>query len=137
MLAIKSLNHLYYLLKTDKMEIEKILSTLDDFYNPYQVRKKNKDGTVRKKKGVVETRDICPSTGRLKEIQNRIKTQILRKYEFQDFVQGGVKGKDNISNAAVHKGNKYFLQQILKIFSHPLIIGMYIKFLLKMVSRQM
>lgn len=82
-----------------------------------QVRKKNKDGTVRKKNGIVETRKICPSIGRLKEIQNRIKTQILRKYEFQDFVQGGVKGKDNISNAAVHKGNKYFFTTDLRDFS--------------------
>jgi len=116
MLAIKSLNHLYYLLKTDKKEIEEILSKLNDFYKPYQIRKKNKDGTVRKKNGIVETRNICPSTGRLNEIQNRIKTQILRKYEFQDFVQGGVKGKDNISNAAVHKGNKYFFTTDLKDF---------------------
>lgn len=116
MLAIKSLNHLYYLLQTNKKELEEILSKIDDFYKPYQIRKKNKDGTVRKKSGVVETRNICPSTGRLKEIQNRIKTQILRKYDFQDFVQGGVKGKDNISNAAVHKGNKYFFTTDLKDF---------------------
>jgi hypothetical protein len=108
MLAIRSLKHLYYLLQTNKKEIEEILSKIDDFYKPFPKPKMNKDGTVRIKNGIIETRKICPSIGRLKEIQNRIKIQILRKYEFQDFVQGGVKGKDNISNAAIHKGNKYF-----------------------------
>lgn len=116
MLAIKSLKHLYYLLQTSKKELEEILDNLDNFYQPYQKPKKKKDGTIRTKNGIVETRKICPSIGRLKEIQNRIKTQILRKYEFQHFVHGGVKGKDNISNANVHKGNKYFFTTDLKDF---------------------
>ncbi len=116
MLAIKSLKHLYYLLQTSKKELEEILDNLDNFYQPYQKPKKKKDGTIQTKNGIVETRKICPSIGRLKEIQNKIKTQILRKYEFQDFVQGGVKGKDNITNANVHKGNKYFFTTDLKNF---------------------
>ncbi len=116
MLAIRNLKHLYYLLKTDKKEIEEILSKIDDFYKPYAKPKMNKDGTVRRKNGIIETRRICPSIGRLKEIQNRIKTQILKKYEFQDFVQGGVKGKDNISNGVIHKGNKYFFTTDLRDF---------------------
>jgi RNA-directed DNA polymerase len=116
MLAIKSLKHLYYLLQTSEKELKEILDNLDNFYQPYQKSKKKKDGTIRTKNGIVETRIICPSIGRLKEIQYRIKTQILRKYEFQDFVHGGVKGKDNITNANVHKGNKYFFTTDLKDF---------------------
>lgn len=116
MLAVKSLNHLYYLLQTNKKELEEILTNIDNYYKPYQKPKINKDGTLRLKRGVVEMRKICPSFGRLKEIQNRIKTQILRKFEFQDFIQGGVKGKDNISNANAHKGNKYYFSTDLKDF---------------------
>ncbi len=116
MLAIKSLKHLYYLLQTSEKELEEILANLDNYYKPYQEPKKKKDGTIRTKNGIVETRKICPSIGRLKKIQNKIKTQILRKYEFKDFVQGGVKGKDNITNANVHKGNKYFFTTDLKDF---------------------
>jgi len=114
--AIKSLNHLYYLLKTNKKELKEITDNLDDYYAPYLKPKKNKDGTLRLKNGKVQTREICPSTGILKEIQNRIKTQILRKFEFKDFIQGGVKGKDNISNARYHKGNKYFFTTDIRNF---------------------
>lgn len=116
MLPVKSLKYLFFLLQTDKKELKEILNNLDYFYKPYPKTKKNKDGTIRIKNGVVQTRTICPSIGRLKEIQNRIKTQILKKFEFQDFVQGGVKGKDNISNANVHKGNKYYFTIDLKDF---------------------
>lgn len=116
MLPIKSLNHLFFLLKTNKKEIDRILSDMDKFYDPFKIPKKNKDGTYKIKMGKLEARNICPSKGRLKEIQNKIKVQILSKYEFQDHVQGGVKGKDNITNAKVHKGNKYFFVTDLKDF---------------------
>lgn len=116
MLELRSRKHLYYLLGTDKKELKEILKNIDDFYTPYFKVKKNKDGSVKVKKGVVEKRKICPSNGRLKDIQKRIKTRILSKDKFKDFIQGGVKGKDNISNANVHKGNKYFFTTDLKNF---------------------
>ncbi len=114
--AIKSLNHLYFILKTNKNDLNEIFSNLDKYYAPYNKPKKGKDGTLRLKNGKVETREICPSTGVLKEIQKRIKIRILRKFEFQDYIQGGVRGKDNISNAKIHQGNKYFFTTDLRNF---------------------
>lgn len=129
--AIKSLNHLSYLLKTNKKELKEITDNLDNFYKPYSDPKKNKDGTLRVKNGKIETREICPSNGRLKEIQFRIKTLILRKFEFKDFIQGGVKGKDNISNAKYHQGNKYFFITDIKNFfpsvNHKDVYNMFIE----------
>ncbi|MCL5028407.1 MAG: reverse transcriptase family protein [Bacteroidetes bacterium] len=45
-----------------------------------------------------------------------MKTRILTRFEFQDYIQGGVKGKDNISNAKIHQGNKYFFTTDLRNF---------------------
>lgn len=40
----------------------------------------------------------------------------MTRFEFQDYIQGGVKGKDNISNAKIHQGNKYFFTTDLRNF---------------------
>ena len=114
--AIKSLKHLYFILKTNKKELDEVLGNLNKYYRPYCKPKRKKDGNLKMKNGKVETREICPSTGVLKEIQKRIKTRILKKFEFQDYIQGGVKGKDNISNAKIHQGNKYFFTTDLRNF---------------------
>lgn len=116
MLPVKSRKYLYFLLKTNKIELNEILENLDHYYAPYPKPKRNKDGTLRIKNGKVETRKICPSNGRLKEIQSKIKIEILKKIDFPEFIHGGVKGKDNISNARVHKGNKYFFVTDLNNF---------------------
>lgn len=116
MLTVKSKKHLYILLGTNKEELNHILGNLDNYYAPYPKYKKNKDGTIKYKNGVAQKRDISPSLDRLKEIQKRIKNNILKQYDFPDFIQGGVRGKDNISNGETHKGNKYFFNTDLKKF---------------------
>ncbi|MCB9288899.1 MAG: RNA-directed DNA polymerase [Lewinellaceae bacterium] len=50
-------------------------------------------------------------------IQSCIKDRILNQLELPILVQGGVRGRDNVSNALIHKGNKYFfLTDIEKFF---------------------
>jgi RNA-directed DNA polymerase len=115
-MVVRSLKHLYYLLGTNKEELDFIISHLDYYYSPYSKPKRNHDGSIRKNKGVVLLRDICPSISALKKIQENINKKILNSIFLPEHIQGGVKGKDNISNAHLHKGNKYFLTTDLKDF---------------------
>lgn len=49
--AIKSLNHLYFILKTNKNDLNEIFRNLDKYYTPYNKPKKGKDGKLRLKTG--------------------------------------------------------------------------------------
>lgn len=97
-----------------KSEISLIISDIDKHY------KKKIDGK----------RILYPCYGRLKEIQQRIKSRILDNIELPDFLYGGVKGKTNITNAKRHQGNKYkFTTDIKKFFpsiSWHLVYGMFL-----------
>jgi RNA-directed DNA polymerase len=59
---------------------------------------------------------MYPAKGRLKLIQDRIKSNILSRIELPEFVQGGVKKRDNLSNAKFHKGKLYKFATDLKKF---------------------
>lgn len=90
-------------------EIELIVRQLNIFYNEWYEKKENKEtGEIKKyKDGTFKQRLIMPSYGRLKTIQGSIKKKILDKVVFPPNVHGGLKGKSNITNAEIHKGNKY------------------------------
>jgi RNA-directed DNA polymerase len=113
---IQTYKHLVYTLQCSASinELNKIIIKVDDYY------KKKLDGK----------RILYPSNGRLKEIQQRIKSQILDKIELPHFLFGGVKGKTNISNAKMHKGKKYkFTTDLKKFFpsiSWKLVYGMFL-----------
>lgn len=114
---IKSRRHLYSILKINKPHLDSILGNLDKYYYENKKLKKDKNGNPRKDlNGNFDYRILYPSKGELKVIQRRIKDRILNQLELPDFVQGGVKGKSNISNAMIHKGNKYFFLTDLKKF---------------------
>ena len=129
---VKSLKHLFFLLKTNKIEMEEILNNIDKYYYSYTKPKKNPDGSNKTKNGKVIGREINPSIGRLKQIQTKIKNNILKEIRMPDFIQGGVKGRDNISNANYHKGNKYFFTTDLINFFPSIkykdVYAMFIKF---------
>ena len=96
-------------------DIEEILKNLDRYYYEFEEPKLDKRGKVRKdKNGLIITRNFCPSTGELKNVQKRIKTKILSKFIFPENVQGGVKKRDNITNARKHLGKKYHFCTDLK-----------------------
>jgi RNA-directed DNA polymerase len=113
---IRSKKYLYFLLKTNKEELNSIFNNLDDYYVPFNEPKRNKDGTIRLRNGKPEIRKLYPSTGRLKELQQKIKINILRKFDFPPHIQGGVKEKTNITNANIHKGKKYFFTTDIRNF---------------------
>lgn len=90
-------------------EIEYITSHIDGYYNEWFEKKINKvTGDFKKyKDGTVKQRVIRPSLNRLKAIQSAIKNKILAPVQLPDNIHGGVKGRNNITNAKPHQGNKY------------------------------
>ena len=113
---IHTLKHLAYTLKIDVTEFEKIIGKIDDYY--YESKEpKLKDGKPRlNKNGEIEYRIIHPSKGRLKEIQKRINTNILKNIPMPKYAFGAVRGRDNVLHAKYHQGNKHFFNTDLKNF---------------------
>lgn len=113
---IHTLKHLAYTLKIDVTEFEKIIGKIDDYY--YESKEpKLKDGKPRlNKNGEIEYRIIHPSKARLKEIQKRINTNILKNIPMPKYAFGAVGGRDNVLHAKYHQGNKHFFNTDLKNF---------------------
>lgn len=79
-----------------------IIKNIDKFYYVFYVEQV-------KKSGKVKLRTFEPSKSQLKVIQKKIANKILTKIPLLSVVQGGTKGKSNISNARLHQGKKYHL----------------------------
>jgi RNA-directed DNA polymerase len=124
---ILNLKNLAYTLKCrcTSTELEKITSQIDNYY-------KRKEDIKIDSNGKDKIRILYPSLGRLKEIQERINSQILAKIDLPNFLFGGVKGKTNILNANEHKGKKYkFTTDLKKYFpsiSWHLVYGMFLEY---------
>src|SRR5687767_6585622 len=91
------------------MEVKYITEHIDDYYNEWFEEKINKStGEFKKyRDGTVKQRAIRPSLKRLKAIQSSIKNKILSVIFLPNNIHGGVKRKNNISNAKPHQGNKF------------------------------
>lgn len=107
--AITNQRHLLAILGLKQYELEHLLRNIPKFYTPYIKKELKKDGTVKQ-------REICPSIGKLKIIQSRIKNRILEQHPLPEYIQGGRKGKDSISNAVKHKGKQFKFCLDLKNF---------------------
>lgn len=95
-------------LKCSHDDLKFILEDIDDSYYEYSKYKRDKDGFIKTYyDGTPKMRTITPSKGALKKIQSSIKRNILDKVVIPKHIQGGVKGKSNISNAKTHQGKKY------------------------------
>jgi RNA-directed DNA polymerase len=90
-------------------ELEKLLNDIPSLYGPFVQDEKKKDGTVKQ-------RYICPSLGLLKVVQERIKERILDTYALPDYIQGGTKGNDSITNSKQHIGKHFHFCLDLKNF---------------------
>ena len=102
------LKYLAAILKCGVEDIQLVLGNSDDFYYEYQKYKKSKDGfIVTYLDGTPKKRTISPSLGKLKRIQSSIKRNILDKVVIPSHVQGGTRGKSNITNAKIHQGKKF------------------------------
>jgi len=116
---IETVKHLAYILKckTSPRELRTICADLShpDHINDSKYYRKKVE--IKIKAGKPKERILYPSKGRLKLIQERIKSNILSKIVLPDFVQGGVKGRSNLTNALIHKGKRYkFTTDIRKFF---------------------
>ena len=100
--VIKRRKHLEAILGHDYKELKKIADNVGKYYRPYTKTKKKADGSIK-------TREISPAIEPLKSIQKTIHKSILSQIPLPDYIIGGVKGKDNTTNALYHKGNKYKL----------------------------
>lgn len=93
---IEKPERLAYTLGYELSFLETIIDSIDKYYYKFVRIKKNG-----------ESRNIYPSTNPLKQIQSRIKSRILEKIHYPEYLLGGLKGKNNIKNANFHLGKKY------------------------------
>lgn len=87
---------LEYKLGTSKEQLDQIIENISSYY--YRAVKRKKNG---------KERILYPSKNELKILQKLIKSNILEKFEFPEHIQGGIKKRDNISNANFHLGKKF------------------------------
>ncbi|HWK05419.1 MAG TPA: reverse transcriptase family protein [Puia sp.] len=126
---IKSLNELAFVFKrnTSAKELKEICKELGEaghLHDSKYYRRLVEIKQPKKPGGKIKERILYPSSGRLREIQDGIKDNILSKISMPEFVQGGVKGKSNITNALVHKGKRYKFTTDLKKFFPSVTSGM-------------
>jgi RNA-directed DNA polymerase len=101
--------HFLSIIGLKQNELDRLIIDIPKLYTPYIKREIKKDGTIKE-------REICPSIGKLKIIQNRLKNRILDKHPLPAYIQGGRKGKDSISNAVEHRGKHFRFCLDLKNF---------------------
>lgn len=108
-----------------------VISNIDDYYEEWVKKKRRDDGSLKLKKGRPQLRVINPSKAELKWIQSRVKDKIFSLYEFPINIQGGLEGRDNITNARLHLGKKYHLCSDLSDFfpsiSHKLVYNRFVE----------
>lgn len=109
------------------------------FYGEFKRYKYDKQGNKRKNKpeyvavngGEYWSRTINPPKDELKAIQKRINAYLVDNIDLPSYAFGGIKGKDNIVNARMHKGQKYIFQTDLKDFfpyiTHKMVYAMFVR----------
>jgi RNA-directed DNA polymerase len=105
---IKNFKHLEVVLGYTRADMEQIANHSADYYRTFE--------TKQLKGEKIKIRKITEATGQLRILQKRILHRILTKIPLLPVVMGGVAGRDNISNAKCHQGNKYILQTDIKNF---------------------
>lgn len=118
------------MLDTDKLcrilnvkdkDLKELLNNIDNYYYLISNPKLGKDSIqLLDKLGRPRTRDLYPSIKQLKRVQRDIYKKILKKIKLPSYAFGGVEKRDNILNAKMHQGNKYFFNTDLRNF-YPLI----------------
>lgn len=113
----------YFVLGTSPDTVLHIVDNIEDYYDEFKKFKKDKFGNKRLNKpkyreefGLYYYRCINPPKPELKTIQKKLNSYLVKFIDFPDYAYGGVKGRDNILNACVHKGQKYVFQTDLKDF---------------------
>lgn len=114
---ITSKRHLEHLLGFSRKELEDIADNIDQYYYSRKELKKDKEGKQRfRNNGEPDYRTLYPSREPLKSVQRRVNKRILSQVDLPEYVQGGVKRRDNISNARKHQGKRYHFITDIKSF---------------------
>lgn len=110
-------NKLLQILALKLEQLEFILDNLDSFYYCRSELKFDKTGKqLVDQFGNPRTRDLYPSIHQLEQVQERIHKRLLKKIKLPNYCFGGITGRDNIQNAKMHQGNKYFFTTDLRNF---------------------
>lgn len=114
---IRTVTHLCCVLHTKENKLREILSNIDSYYYEQHHPKFKKNGDRKlNKEGTPRDRIINPSTKELKAIQDKLNKFMASNITPADYSFGGVKKRDNVKNAKIHRGNKYFFQTDLQDF---------------------
>lgn len=110
--------HFPSIVRFPERELKELIVILDSYYDEWEIVKNDKATGLPKtyKDGTIKKRYIRPSISKLKILQGRIKNNILEKIRLPSNVHGGVKKKNNITNAKQHQGKKYVLTTDLQEF---------------------
>ncbi|MFN1216778.1 reverse transcriptase family protein [Chryseobacterium kwangjuense] len=110
--------HFPSIVRVPERELKELIVFLDNYYAEWEIIKNDKATGLPKtyKDGTVKKRYIRPPFLKLKALQSNIKNNILEKISLPSNVHGGVKKKNNITNAKKHQGKKYVLTTDLQEF---------------------
>lgn len=126
---IAKLDHLAFVLKIQRSDLEDALNRIDSFYGRQDIPKLNKKGFPKTRNGIQLVRVLYPSIGKLKLIQKRILKNVLNNILLPDYAHGAVRGESNISNAKKHQGKKYIFSTDVYAFfpyiSHKMVFTMF------------
>lgn len=99
-----------------EVELKNILDNINSYYYEKTFAKYKNGKRKLNKEGTPRDRIINPCTKELPAIQKRINTYLAENIAPANYSYGGVKKRDNVKNAAYHKGNKFFFQTDLQDF---------------------
>jgi RNA-directed DNA polymerase len=120
------------MLGVSERQMNELIGRLDDYYylisNP-KLNKKTGEQLL-DKHGKPRTRDLYPSVLLLKKVQRSINRSLLKTIKLPEYAFGGVEKRDNILNAKMHQGNKFFFNTDLRNFypgiSHHQVFDMFV-----------
>ncbi|MES2458058.1 MAG: reverse transcriptase family protein [Bacteroidota bacterium] len=106
------------ILHITEKQLTYILDNIDKYYYLKSSPKLHKKTGLQlvDKNGKPRTRDLFPSIRLLNEVQTRINKEFLNTIKLPSYAFGGIKGRDNILNAKMHQGNKFFFNTDLRNF---------------------
>jgi RNA-directed DNA polymerase len=118
------------ILNVKPKQLNYLVDNIDKFYYLISNPKLGKDGVqLKDKNGNLRTRDLYPSLTLLKNVQRGIYRNILKRIKLPPYAFGGIERRDNILNAKMHQGNKFFFNTDLRNFypgiSHTQIYQMF------------
>jgi RNA-directed DNA polymerase len=112
LLIIHKPEKLASLLGYSLVEIENVVNEIKNHPRKYYYSYVDK----KVKNGKIKLRPIDPSRHDLRNIQNLIQSKILSTIPMPSHLKGSIKGRNNIDNVKVHRGNKYHFQTDLTNF---------------------